>query len=37
MTAILKEAINRSGKNIPLTETIIGVKGDLLSERTIIG
>lgn len=37
MTSILKEAINRSGKNIPLTETIIGVKGDLLSERTIIG
>ncbi len=36
MTAVLKEAINRSGKNIPLTETIIGVKGDLLSERSVI-
>lgn len=36
MTAVLREAINRSGKNIPLTETIIGVKGDLLGERTII-
>lgn len=35
MTAILKEAINRSGKNIPLTETIVGVKGDLLGERAI--
>ncbi len=37
MTAVLKEAISRSGKNIPLTETIIGVKGDLLSERSVIG
>lgn len=37
MTAVLREAINRSGKTIPLTETIIGVKGDLLGERTIIG
>jgi hypothetical protein len=35
MTAILKEAIKRSGKNIPMTETIVGVKGDLLSEKTI--
>ncbi|MDH4163694.1 MAG: hypothetical protein OEW15_13540 [Nitrospirota bacterium] len=35
MTAILKEAIKRSGKNIPFTETIIGVKGDLLSERVV--
>ncbi len=37
MTAVLKEAINRSGKSIPFTETIIGVKGDLLGERTIAG
>lgn len=37
MTMILKEAINRSGKKIPLTETVIGVKGDLLSERVVIG
>ncbi len=33
MTAVLKEAITRSGKNIPLTETIVGIKGDVLSER----
>lgn len=37
MTAVLKEAITRSGKEIPLTETIIGVKGNLLGERQIIG
>ena len=37
MTAVLREAINRSGKNIPLTETVIGVKGDLLGERTVTG
>ncbi len=36
MTAVLREAISRSGKNIPLTETIIGVKGDLLGERSVI-
>jgi len=35
MTAILREAINRSGKNIPLNETIIGVKGDVLGERAV--
>ena len=35
MTAILKEALKRSGKNIPFTETIISVKGDQLSERTV--
>lgn len=35
MTAVLKEAIKRSGKDIPLKEVIIGVKGDLLGERTI--
>lgn len=35
MTAILKEAINRSGKNIPLTEIIIGVKGNLIGEKKI--
>jgi hypothetical protein len=37
MTAVLKEAIKRSGKNIPLTETVIGVKGDLLGERLVTG
>jgi type II secretory pathway predicted ATPase ExeA len=30
-----EEAIKRSGKNIPMTETIVGVKGDLLSEKTV--
>lgn len=35
MTAILKEALKRSGKSIPFTETIIGIKGDLLSERPV--
>jgi hypothetical protein len=35
MTVILREAIKRSGKEIPLTETIIGVKGDLLGEKQI--
>ncbi len=35
MTAVLREAIKRSGKAIPLTEIIIGVKGDLLGERLI--
>jgi hypothetical protein len=28
MTVVLKEAIKRSGKEIPLTETIVGVRGD---------
>lgn len=36
MTAVLKEAIIRSGKEIPLTETVIGVKGDLLGERAVV-
>jgi hypothetical protein len=36
MTAILREAIKRSGKDIPLTEVVIGVKGDLLGERTVL-
>lgn len=35
MTAVLKEAIKLSGKDVPLTETVIGVKGDVLSEKTI--
>lgn len=35
MTAILREAIKRSGRNIPLTETVLGVKGDLLAERPV--
>jgi hypothetical protein len=37
LTAILKEAITRSKKNIPMVETTIGVKGDLLSEKNIVG
>ncbi|MBF0472466.1 MAG: hypothetical protein HQK91_09260 [Nitrospirae bacterium] len=36
MTAILKEAITRSKHSIPMTEIIIGVKGDLLSEKSIL-
>ncbi len=35
MTAVLKEALNRSGKSIPLTEIIVGIKGDILSEKAI--
>lgn len=37
MTAVLKEAINRSGKNIPLAEITVGVKGDLIGERKVLG
>ncbi|MEO5358510.1 MAG: hypothetical protein H7844_14615 [Nitrospirae bacterium YQR-1] len=37
LTAILNEAINRSGKDIPFYETIIGVKGDTLNERKMRG
>ncbi len=33
MTAVLKEAIKLSEKDIPLDETIIGVKGDVLGEN----
>ena len=36
MTAVLKEAINRSGKKIPMTEIIVGVKGQVLSEKVIV-
>lgn len=36
MTAVLKEAINRSGRKIPMTEIIVGVKGDVLSEKNIV-
>jgi len=36
MTAVLKEAINRSGRQIPMTEIIVGVKGDVLSETKIL-
>ncbi|MGE5894032.1 MAG: hypothetical protein ACM34I_08265 [bacterium] len=35
MTMILKEAIKRSGKTIPLKETIIGVKGTVLGEKEV--
>ncbi len=35
MTAVLKEAIKRSGRDIPLTETVIGIKGDVLGERSV--
>lgn len=36
MTAVLKEAISRSGRKIPMTEIIVGVKGDVLSETSIL-
>jgi hypothetical protein len=35
MTVILKEALKRSGKNIPLKEVVVGVKGNLLGEREV--
>ena len=35
MTAVLKEAVKRSGKAIPFSEIIVGVKGDVLSETDI--
>jgi hypothetical protein len=35
MTMILKEALKKSGKNIPFTETVISVKGDKISEKAI--
>lgn len=35
MTAVLKAALEKSGKEIPLKETIIGVKGAVLSEREV--
>lgn len=35
MTAILREAMKQSGKDIPLAETIISVKGGVLAERPV--
>jgi hypothetical protein len=35
MTVILREALKKADKNIPLTESIINVKGDLLAERPV--
>lgn len=35
MTVVLKEAIKRAGKEIPLKEVIIGIKGGLLEERSV--
>ncbi|MDA8155447.1 MAG: hypothetical protein M0Z52_03200 [Actinomycetota bacterium] len=35
MTAILKEAIKRAGKDIPLEEIVIGVKGNMLGKRAV--
>jgi hypothetical protein len=32
MTMILREALKRSGKSIPLTESVLNVKGDLIAE-----
>ena len=36
MTAVLKEAITRSGRKLPLTEIIVGVKGEVLSEKSVL-
>ncbi|HEX9137803.1 MAG TPA: hypothetical protein VF905_12785 [Nitrospirota bacterium] len=36
MTAVLKEAINRSSRKIPMTEIIVGIKGDVLAERAVL-
>jgi len=36
MTMVLREAINRSGKKVPMTEIIVGVKGEVLSEKSIV-
>jgi len=35
MTMILKEALKKSGKDIPFTEIVIGIKGDRLSEKSV--
>jgi len=35
MTAVLREAIKKSGKEIPLRETVVGVKGAVQSEKAI--
>jgi len=35
MTMVLKEALKKSGKNIPLKETVVGIKGEVLSEKEI--
>jgi len=35
MTAILKEALKRSGKSTTFSEIIVGVKGDVLSEKEV--
>ena len=37
MTAILKEAVNRSGNKIPFREVTIGIKGDIVAEKEIVG
>lgn len=36
MTVVLKEALKRSGKAIPFTEIVVGVKGGVLSEKEIV-
>lgn len=36
MTAILAEAMRKSGKKIPLKEIVLGVKGGLLAERDVL-
>ncbi|HUL00053.1 MAG TPA: hypothetical protein VLX29_04280 [Nitrospirota bacterium] len=36
MTAILKEAIKRSDEEVPFTEIIVGVKGNVISETVVL-
>ncbi|NOZ24998.1 MAG: hypothetical protein GXO94_02765 [Nitrospirae bacterium] len=35
MTAILKEALKASGKEIPFREIVLGIKGDVIGERDV--
>ena len=35
MTAIIREALKRAGKDIPFKEIILGVKGECLAEREV--
>jgi len=35
MTAILREAVKRSGKTLPVTEIVVGVKGDKLTAQPV--
>jgi len=36
LTMVLKEAISQSGRKIPMDEIILSVKGDVVSEKSIL-